>query len=77
MADLLLSPEEVASLTGYRQPAAQLAELRRQGFHRARRNPAGTVVLERAHYEAVCAGQESQPPTDQPKLRPPRLRFAA
>jgi hypothetical protein len=72
---LTLSAAELVELTGYRQPAAQLAELRRQGFHRARRLITGGVVLERAHYDAVCAGRDK--PADAPKLRPPRLKAAA
>ena len=76
---LLLTPEEILALTGYRQPAAQLAELRRQGFQRARRNPAGTVVLERDHYVAVCAGQYGVSPSgeEQPKLRSQRAKHDA
>lgn len=71
--DLLLSDEELQRLTGYKRPGAQLAELHRRGFHRARRNVLGAVVLERAHYEAVSAGADRQEaPT--PQLRPPRLR---
>lgn len=31
MADLLLTPDEVRDLTGYRQPAKQVAVLRQQG----------------------------------------------
>ena len=30
-------PDELQALTGYKQPAAQLAELQRQGYWRARR----------------------------------------
>lgn len=55
-ATLLLSADELHAVTGYRQPSAQLGELRRQGFVRARRDRLGRVVLERAHYIAVCAG---------------------
>lgn len=56
--DLTLSPDELYKLTGCVQQAAQLRELHRQGFWRARRLPtSGDVVLERAHYEAVCSGQ--------------------
>lgn len=72
---LILSPEEIQQLTGYAQPAKQLAELRRQGFYRARRNVLGAVVLERGHYDAVVAGRETEPAA-QPTLRPPRLRAA-
>ncbi len=54
--DLLLTAAELVELTNYSQAHAQLEELRRQGFVRARRSRLGTVILERAHYEAVCAG---------------------
>lgn len=54
---LLVGDDELVQLTGCRQAAAQLRELHRQGFWRARRlATSGDVVLERAHYEAVCAG---------------------
>ncbi len=69
---LILTPAEVEALTGYRSPAHQLAELLRQGFWRARRSVAGQVVLERAHYEAVCRGEAAPRPA--PKLREPALR---
>ena len=74
VADLILNPDQIAALTGYRRPADQLRELHRQGFHRARRSPAGTVILERAHYEAVCRGDAQQQP--RPKVRMPALRVA-
>ncbi len=54
--DLLLTADEIAALTGYRQAACQLAELHRRGFSRARRNRLGRITLERIHYEAVQAG---------------------
>lgn len=72
MADLLLSDAELVALTGYQRQAEQLVELHRQGFSRARRDRLGRVVLERAHYEAVCAGQRL--PADRPRVRPPKLR---
>lgn len=53
---LILSPDELEDLTGYKQPARVLAELHRRGFHRAWINRYNDVVLERAHYDAVCAG---------------------
>ena len=61
--DLLMTREEVRRISGgYSQPAKQLAELLRQGFWRARRaRITGDVILERAHYEAVCSGQERTP----------------
>lgn len=74
---LTLSAEELQELTGYRQPGAQLEALKKQGFYRARRNAAGAVVLERAHFEAVCAGRDIEVKIDQPQLRIPRLRRAA
>lgn len=72
---LTLTADEIRELTGYSQPAKQLAELRRQGFYRARRNVLGGVVLERGHYDAVVAGRELAP-AETPQLRPPRLRAA-
>lgn len=71
---LTLTAEELVELTGYKQPCAQLAELQRQGFWRARRNAIGAVVLERDHYTAVCTGIEPKPAANQPTLRQPRLR---
>jgi hypothetical protein len=74
---LTLTDDEIRELTGgLRQPAAQLRDLRRQGFYRARRSSVtGQVVLERGHVEAVMAGRDTmQPPA--PKLRPPTLRQA-
>lgn len=69
---LLLTPDELASLTGYRQPARQLAELHRLGFWRARRGRLGAVILERAHYDAVSRGQDAAPARGMPApmLRP-------
>lgn len=71
---LVLSAEELIALTGYRRSAEQLAELHRQGFYRARRSPAtGAIILERAHYDAVCGVVRS---ATGPKLRQPTLRHA-
>jgi hypothetical protein len=54
---IILSPDEVVNITGYRRAGDQLKELRSQGFHRARRSVAtGDVILERAHYLAVAEG---------------------
>ena len=50
-----LTPDEIDSLTKSRQLRKQLAELREQGFWRARLGRDG-IILETAHYEAVCAG---------------------
>lgn len=74
MPEILLTPAEVEALTDYRQPAAQLAELHRQGYWRARRaRMTGRVLLERAHYEAVARGADQPPST---AGRAPRLRAA-
>jgi hypothetical protein len=74
--DLLLSEAEIVRLTTYTRPAEQLVELHRQGFHRARRNRLGQVVLERAHYDAVCrsvgAAANDEPTGPRPKVRSPR-----
>jgi hypothetical protein len=69
-----LSPEELEELTRYTRAGDQLAELHRQGFYRARRDRLGQVVLERAHYEAVCgrAGAANDPEDEPtPRLLPP------
>ncbi|MBZ8138837.1 hypothetical protein CLD22_02845 [Rubrivivax gelatinosus] len=58
---VVLSAEEIAALTGFRQPAKQLKELHKHGFWRARRLPNGAIILERAHYEAVCRGHLGSP----------------
>ncbi|MBI5255381.1 MAG: hypothetical protein HY855_02700 [Burkholderiales bacterium] len=53
-----LTEAELVEITDYHQPARQLEELHRLGFWRARRSLAsGRIILERAHYEAVCAGE--------------------
>lgn len=64
----ILEPNELQALTGYRRPADQLAELLRQGFYRARRSPSdGTIILERPHYDAVCAGGSKA--ANEPRVR--------
>lgn len=74
-ADPTMSELEVRKVSGYAQPARQLRELQRQGFYRARLSATtGRVILERAHYEAVCAGAAGKAAND-PKARPrPNLR---
>jgi len=70
MPDVILSRDELKALTGYEQPSRQLAELHRRGFVRAYIGRHG-LVLERAHYEAVCRGEtERKRPTLRPILRP-------
>ncbi len=67
-----LSADEIESVTGYRRQADQLAELHRQGFYRARLSPTrARVILERVHYDAVCAGSG---PSKSPKVRVPTVR---
>lgn len=74
MIDTTLSAAEVERITGYKRAADQLPELHRQGFYRARRSPTtGRIILERAHYDAVCAGAR---PANEPKVRAPQLRAA-
>ena len=75
--DPLMTADDVRRISGgYTQTAKQLAELRRQGFWRARRaRVTGEVILERAHYEAVCSGQE-RAPAQAPRHAAPSLRPA-
>jgi hypothetical protein len=57
MPTTLLTDTEIEEISGgYTQPQRQLEELRRAGFWRVRLSRAHKVILERAHYEAVCAG---------------------
>jgi hypothetical protein len=57
MSDLTLTSEEIEEITGFAQPCKQLEALRTNGFIRAHRARDGRIVLERAHYLAVCNGQ--------------------
>lgn len=75
MRELLLTAAEIAELTQYGRPSRQLEELHRQGFFRARQGRSGAVILERAHYEAVCAGAATAP-VRQPRLRTPDRKAA-
>jgi hypothetical protein len=72
---LTLTRDELTTLAGgLTQQRRQVEELRRQGFWRARLARDNHVILERAHYEAVCAG--ALPPgavpadTGRPQVRP-------
>jgi hypothetical protein len=71
MNDLTLSVAEIERLTGgYKRPKDQLAELHRQGFFRARiGRVTHQVILERAHYDAICAGA-IQSGSERPRVRP-------
>lgn len=75
-----MTATEVESITGYKMPAKQEAELRRQGFYRARRSPTtGEIILERAHYQAVCSTggkAANEPQVRDPIVRPPRAKGA-
>lgn len=72
---LLLTDEEVAELAGgLTQPQRQLEELRTQGFWRARLSRGHRVILERTHYEAVCAGAVQHPAGQQPPRERPQLQ---
>jgi hypothetical protein len=53
---LTLSHDELVTLTGYHRAHEMVEELHRLGFLRARIDRLGRVVLERAHYLAVCTG---------------------
>jgi len=70
MTTITLSEAEIEAITGYVQPASQLAELLRRGFDRARRSSrTGMVIVERAHYDAVCAGtRQAKTPEIRPRL---------
>lgn len=68
MSTITLTTEEIEALTQYKAPTAQLNELRRQGFYRARMGRRG-VVLERGHYEAVVSGRDAAPLKKAPALR--------
>lgn len=72
---ITLSAEEITALSGgYRHPAAQLEELHQHGFWRARfSRVTGMVVLERAHYLAVCT---SLSPKGRPRTRTTTRAFA-
>lgn len=68
MSSITLTAAELVEVTGYRRAAEQLAELQRRGFVRARKSRLGDVILERAHYDAVCSGAQAS--ADQPRVRP-------
>ena len=71
-ATSVLTLEELLAITGYRRPGDQLRELHRQGFHRARRSRvSGRIILERPHFDALCAGADQ---THEPKVRIPQVR---
>lgn len=56
----VLSDEELKQITGYSSAGHQLDVLHKRGFSRAYRDRTGRIILERAHYLAVCRGEFSQ-----------------
>lgn len=54
--DITLQQDELLALTGYKRPNDQLRVLLKRGFSRAYIQN-GRLVLERAHYDAVCRGE--------------------
>jgi len=73
--DLILTPAELQLLTGRssKRPTSQLVELLKRGFHRAYINAGGRLVLERAHYDAVCRGEVGQAAErKRPQITPPQ-----
>jgi len=75
MPDLVLSADELERLTGgLTQARRQLTELHARGFWRARLIR-GQVILERAHYDAVCAG--ALPPAERSADTRPRPQLQA
>ncbi|GAA4424587.1 hypothetical protein [Acidovorax lacteus] len=74
---IVLDDTEIQALTGYKRAKEQLPELHRQGFYRARQSRStGAVILERAHYDAVCSARitANEQRTKEPTVR--RLRAA-
>lgn len=61
MSEITLSDAELFAITGYELATKQLNVLRGRGFHRAFIDRNGALVLERAHYEAVCRGESEKP----------------
>lgn len=59
--DIALTEAELIRITGYELATKQLNVLRERGFHRAFIDRNGALVLERAHYEAVCQGHSEKP----------------
>lgn len=61
MSEAILTHTELAAITGYEQATKQLNVLKTRGFYRACIGRSG-VILERAHYLAVCQGELMQKP---------------
>jgi hypothetical protein len=71
MSAILMSAEELVELTDQRQARRQYEVLRARGFWRVQLTH-GRVILERAHYLAVCAGAlaPGTPSSQQREQRP-------
>lgn len=77
---IVLSPEELQALTGYKRPVDQLPKLQEMGFVRAFRTRAGRIILERSHYDAVTEGRfgpEQREEAPRQKAQPNRVAFLA
>jgi hypothetical protein len=61
LPEIILTRAEIEALTGYKIATKQLNVLHGRGFTRAYTNRLGDVVVERAHYEAVCRGELHAP----------------
>lgn len=62
---LVLTPEELKSLTGHVRSDAQVKELRHMGIeHKVRRD--GTVAVSRDHYDKVMSGNTTKKRTAVP-----------
>lgn len=57
---VVLTPDEIQSITGYTSPSKQLDVLHKRGYVRAFRSRDGQIILERKHFESVCEGIFSQ-----------------
>jgi hypothetical protein len=71
---IVLSHAELVQLTRYERAERQLEVLHLRGFHRAYIGRDKTVVLERAHYEAVCRGEVQ---LARPRVKPPVVKHLA
>ncbi len=57
---VVLTSDEIHLITGYTSPSKQLDVLHKRGYVRAFRSREGVIILERKHFESVCAGTFSQ-----------------
>ncbi|MDB5851085.1 MAG: hypothetical protein JWP29_4837 [Rhodoferax sp.] len=75
--DIVLSDAELEAITGYKTASKQLQVLQQRGFNRAFLGRY-RLILERAHYEAVCSGAATvaakEPRVHLPVLKPRKSR---